>query len=221
MTMYVGQNGVALERIKTNDDVYVDYAAFVESLLSLMLRICAINVCLLRLTLRNKSELHLNCINVLDASGMCVSTEQETMNGCVRACMYRYKGISTWLQCDFESQELMAFCLKNVLGLSKVKLIDAKFIWTEPHSKRIKVQLTIQQEVLNHATLEQPCLVVFIIRNLKCPECNKQYHNNMWRTQVQIRQKVWYWARTCMTYLQDLCIRLNISEPCFIWDSWS
>jgi len=32
-------------------------------------------------------------------------------------------------------------------GLKKVKLLDAKFIWTEPHSRRIKLKLTIQQEV--------------------------------------------------------------------------
>ena len=29
----------------------------------------------------------------------------------------------------------------------QVRLIDAGFIWTEPHSKRIKVKLTIQKEV--------------------------------------------------------------------------
>ena len=34
-------------------------------------------------------------------------------------------------------------------GLSKVKLVDAGFIWTEPHSKRLKTKLTIQKEVLN------------------------------------------------------------------------
>ena len=34
-------------------------------------------------------------------------------------------------------------------GLQKVKLVDAGFIWTEPHSKRLKTKLTIQKEVLN------------------------------------------------------------------------
>lgn len=30
---------------------------------------------------------------------------------------------------------------------SQVRLIDAGFLWTEPHSKRIKVKVTIQKEV--------------------------------------------------------------------------
>ena len=28
-----------------------------------------------------------------------------------------------------------------------MRLVDAGFVWTEPHSKRIKVKLTIQKEV--------------------------------------------------------------------------
>ena len=32
-------------------------------------------------------------------------------------------------------------------SLSQVRIVDAAFIWTEPHSKRVRVQLTIQKEV--------------------------------------------------------------------------
>jgi len=45
---------------------------------------------------------------------------------------------------SFISRELMALCLKKLKNLNKVKLIDANFLWTEPHSKRIKVKLSIQ-----------------------------------------------------------------------------
>lgn len=38
---------------------------------------------------------------------------------------------------------------------TQVKLVDASFIWTEPHSMRLKVKLTIQAEVLNGAILQQ------------------------------------------------------------------
>ena len=40
---------------------------------------------------------------------------------------------------------MLAFCIKRVNGLAKVKLVDAGFVWTEPHSKRIKLKLTIQK----------------------------------------------------------------------------
>lgn len=54
---------------------------------------------------------------------------------------------NTWVLCPLESQELMRICLKRLRGLNKVHLIDAGFVWTEPHSKRIKVKITLQKEV--------------------------------------------------------------------------
>jgi nonsense-mediated mRNA decay protein 3 len=44
-----------------------------------------------------------------------------------------------WIHAELESKELLTFCIKRIKGLQKVKLVDASFIWTEPHSKRIKV----------------------------------------------------------------------------------
>ena len=32
-------------------------------------------------------------------------------------------------------------------------MIDAAFIWTEPHSRRLKVKLTVQKEVLSGTVL--------------------------------------------------------------------
>lgn len=52
-----------------------------------------------------------------------------------------------WVTAELESKELLALCIKKIKGLTKVKLVDAGFIWTEPHSRRIKVKLTIQKEV--------------------------------------------------------------------------
>ena len=52
-----------------------------------------------------------------------------------------------WVQVQLESKELLSVCLKRVKGLNKVKLIDAGFIWTEPHSRQLKVKVTIQKEV--------------------------------------------------------------------------
>ena len=49
--------------------------------------------------------------------------------------------------------------MKKVKGLNKVKLVDAGFLWTEPHSRRLKVKVTIQKEVLNGAILQQTFVV--------------------------------------------------------------
>lgn len=51
-----------------------------------------------------------------------------------------------WISCALESKELLGLCLRKLKALSKVKLVDAGFIWTEPHSKRIKVTTNNRSE---------------------------------------------------------------------------
>lgn len=50
-----------------------------------------------------------------------------------------------WIACDRDSKELLALLLKKIKGLNKAKIINAGFIWTESHSKRIKVKITIEK----------------------------------------------------------------------------
>ena len=54
---------------------------------------------------------------------------------------------TSWTLAKPESSELLAICLRKLKGLSKVRLTEAHFIWTEPHSKRLRVSMTIQKEV--------------------------------------------------------------------------
>jgi nonsense-mediated mRNA decay protein 3 len=72
-----------------------------------------------------------------------------------------------------------------------VKLVDAGFIWTEPHSKRLKVKLTIQSEVFNGTILQQGFVVEFVVENHMCLECNRNNANpNSWTACVQVREGV-------------------------------
>ena len=74
-----------------------------------------------------------------------------------------------YVHVELESREMLALCLQKIKGLNKeVKLVDASFIWTEPHSKRIKVKLTIQKEVFHGAILQQQFVVEFVIQNQQC-----------------------------------------------------
>lgn len=72
--------------------------------------------------------------------------KQAAVNWC-KGCSRYLAPPTQWVICDMESRELLAICLRKLKGLSKVRLIDAGFIWTEPHSKRLRVKLTIQKEV--------------------------------------------------------------------------
>ncbi|KAK0621655.1 NMD3 family-domain-containing protein [Bombardia bombarda] len=73
---------------------------------------------------------------------------------------------------------------------SWVRITDARFIWTEPHSRRVKVKVTVQDEVAEGVLLQQSFEVVYIVAHQQCKECQKSYTANIWRAAVQLRQKV-------------------------------
>ncbi|OLY78077.1 60S ribosomal export protein NMD3 [Smittium mucronatum] len=125
-----------------------------------------------------------------------------------RNCERYLQPPATWLYCELESRELLALCLKKLKGLSKVRLIDAGFIWTEPHSRRIKVSLTIQKEVFAATILQQKFEIEYTVGNMQCPDCTKIMAKNMWKATVQVRQKVEH-QRTFL-YLEQLIIKHNM-----------
>lgn len=85
-----------------------------------------------------------------------------------------------------------------------MKLIDANFIWTEPHSKRIKLKIVLQVEANKGAMIQQACLVTFIVHNFQCPKCTKEFTNATWKAQVQVRQKVDH--KRTFYYLEQLIL---------------
>jgi len=93
-----------------------------------------------------------------------------------------------WIEAKPESRELLALCLRKIKGLNKdVKLVDAGFLWTEPHSRRLKVKLTVQKDV-NSTILQQTFQVEFIVGNMQCPDCQRSYTEHTWTAVVQVRQ---------------------------------
>ncbi|ELU12007.1 hypothetical protein CAPTEDRAFT_211705, partial [Capitella teleta] len=115
--------------------------------------------------------------------------KQAVLHFC-RQCERYLQPPSCWLKAALESRELLAVCLKKVKGINKeVRLVDAGFIWTEPHSKRLKVKMTIQKEVMNGAVLQQVFIVEFVVHNQMCEDCHRVEAKDYWRACVQIRQK--------------------------------
>lgn len=124
---------------------------------------------------------------------------------------------ATWITALPESRELLAMCLKKLRGLNKVRIVDASFVWTEPHSRRIKVKLTIQDSVQDGVLLQQSFEVVYIVHTQQCRECAKSFTPAHWQACVQVRQKVLH-KRTFL-FLEQLILKnaahrdtLNIKE---------
>eukprot|EP00456_Euglypha_rotunda_P079185 TRINITY_DN7599_c0_g1_i15.p1 TRINITY_DN7599_c0_g1~~TRINITY_DN7599_c0_g1_i15.p1 ORF type:complete len:578 (-),score=70.43 TRINITY_DN7599_c0_g1_i15:27-1760(-) len=140
----------------------------------------------------------------------------------------RYQA-AKWIAAALDSQELLAILMKKIKGLTKVtKLVEAGFVYTEPHSRRLKVKLTIQKEVFNFATLQQTFIVEFQVQNLQCPDCARSYTDHVWKAVCQVRQKVKH--KKTFFYLEQLLLKHNICEKViglkeqtdgldFYWDS--
>jgi nonsense-mediated mRNA decay protein 3 len=94
-----------------------------------------------------------------------------------------------WIKVERESQDMMNLCLSKIKGLNKVQLIDSSFVWTEPHSKEIKIKLTIQKE-LNKSLISTSFIVTLKEDWTQCEDCKKTFTPHIWRAVVQLRQKV-------------------------------
>ncbi|KAI9204521.1 NMD3-domain-containing protein [Polychytrium aggregatum] len=153
----------------------------------------------------NPANLCVNCIrNEVDITeGI---PKQGTLHFC-KGCERYLQPPNIWVNCALESRELLALCLKKLKGLSKVRLIDAGFVWTEPHSRRIKVKLTIQKEVFASTILQQVFVVEFIVSGQQCEECTRVAAQLTWKAAVQVRQKVPH-KRTFL-WLEQLILKHN------------
>ncbi len=68
-----------------------------------------------------------------------------------------------------------------------MKLVDAGVVWTEPHSRRLKVKLTIQAEVMNGAILQQSFVVEYVVEPHMCMDCTRANTNsNVWTACAQV-----------------------------------
>ncbi|KAJ0397127.1 hypothetical protein ATCC90586_006295 [Pythium insidiosum] len=137
-----------------------------------------------------------------------------------------------WIVADLESRELLAMCLKKINNLNRVKLVDANWIWTEPHSKRLKVKLTVQKEVFTRMILQQSFVVTFIltvqkevftrmilqqsfvvtfiVRNQQCDDCQASFTNQSWKAVVQVRQRVDH--KRTFFFLEQLILKHRAHE---------
>ena len=90
--------------------------------------------------------------------------------------------------------------------------MDAAWIWTEPHSRRLKLKLTVQKEVGNGAVFQQAMVVTFVVRNQQCEECAATFTNNTWSAVVQVRQRVDH--KRTFFYLEQLILKHAAHGQC-------
>jgi len=129
-----------------------------------------------------------------------------------KSCERYFQPPNMWVSCELESRELLSVCLKKLKGLNKTRLIDAGFVWTEPHSKRLKVKLTIQAEVLNSTILQQTFIVDYIVQYQMCDDCHRREAKDFWKCVVQVRQKCAH--KKTFYHLEQLILKTNLHADC-------
>uniref|UniRef100_A0A1A9X037 60S ribosomal export protein NMD3 n=1 Tax=Glossina brevipalpis TaxID=37001 RepID=A0A1A9X037_9MUSC len=153
-------------------------------------------------SIQNPTILCCECATVIqpNPSNMCVGClrshvditegipKQAVLHFC-RNCERYLQPPGEWVSAALESRELLALCLKKLRGLKDVKLVDAGFVWTEAHSKRIKLKLTVHAEVSGGTMLQQVFIVEFTIQNQMCDDCHRTEAKDFWRCLVQVRQR--------------------------------
>ena len=161
-----------------------------------------------------------NCGKPMEANGLamcpdCIRQSVDITEGIQKSgeltfckeCGKLHNPPSHWLFAPPESRELLAACLRRLKGLNKVRLLDARFIWTEPHSRRIKLKIKVQGEAegYQNTLVQQSFEVEFVEGTAMCPACAKSYTANTWVASVQVRQKVAH--KRTFFYLEQLILK--------------
>ncbi|XP_068986917.1 60S ribosomal export protein NMD3 [Bombus flavifrons] len=135
--------------------------------------------------------------------------KQATIYFC-KGCERYLQPPAEWIHAALESRELLTLCLKKLKGLNRVKLIDAGFVWTEPHSMRLKVKLTVQAEVMGGTVLQQVFIVEYTVNHQMCNDCHRTEAKDYWRALVQVRQRAT--NKKTFYYLEQLILKYRAHE---------
>lgn len=72
-----------------------------------------------------------------------------------------------------------------------MKILEAIWVWTEPHSKRLRVCVDVEKSVLDgKVDLRQRVEIVYIVINRQCSECIRDASDHSWGAVIQLRQRV-------------------------------
>ena len=140
--------------------------------------------------------------------GIAKQVQQNTCRGCGR---YERRD-GSFAPVEPESAELMALLLKKPRGLGSVRLVDASFVWTEPHSRRLKIKACVQKEVVSGAVMQQSFVIEYVLSNKQCGSCQRREAKDTWTAVVQVRQKVQH-KRTFL-WLEQLILRHRAHVDC-------
>ena len=161
------------------------------------------------------------CSAVIDANprGTCEACLKKSLN--IKTCIPTEFELVYCKEChrflrppyvkiERESADMMKLCLSRIKSYDKkIKIIDSNFIYTEPHSKVIKIKITIQKEIEKNI-ISQDLIIEFKEKWNLCRDCQKLQTPHTWASCVQIRQRVPH--KKTMLYLEQIILKNKMQK---------
>eukprot|EP00697_Spironema_sp_BW2_P013959 gnl/Spiro4/4280_TR2151_c0_g3_i1.p1 gnl/Spiro4/4280_TR2151_c0_g3~~gnl/Spiro4/4280_TR2151_c0_g3_i1.p1 ORF type:complete len:545 (-),score=89.95 gnl/Spiro4/4280_TR2151_c0_g3_i1:41-1597(-) len=136
--------------------------------------------------------------------------KQMVIHSC-RDCQRWYRNPG-WLVANLESMDLLSLCLKKIKGLQKVKLVNARFLYSEEHSRHLRIECTVQKEVFGSVILQQSFVCEAHIQNMQCEQCTRVSAKDTWNALVQLRQPVEH--KRTIFLLEQLILKHRAHQQC-------
>jgi len=131
-----------------------------------------------------------------------------------KKCNRWHNRLNQWIGHELESSGLMNFCLKRIHVLSTnkdIKVLDCVWVWTEPHSRRLKCAIDVERGVSDDKVkLRQRVIIEFVVVMGHCVDCAREETEHTWGAMIQIRQSVGY--KRSLMYLENLIVKNGLSD---------
>jgi len=106
-----------------------------------------------------------------------------------KSCSKYQTSATKWTYAELESPELMKIALGKVKVDRDAKIVNSSFIFTEPHLKRMRLELEIEKPGPADTMLTQKVTLTIPITYLQCQQCcEAATPHEQWNTKVQTRQ---------------------------------
>jgi nonsense-mediated mRNA decay protein 3 len=104
-----------------------------------------------------------------------------------RSCGRYQTSPTTWQRAGLDSPELLQICLRRLTSMRALRVVNAEFLYTEPHARRIRVSLTVEKDAVGGTVLRQTLIITFVVNLVQCPDCQDAAHK---RTLLWLEQRI-------------------------------
>lgn len=146
----------------------------------------------------NHKNMCIRCIS--NETDLTKDIKQTTIIETCRGCERYLIPPKNWKVFTWGTQDLLIHLLSRNKSLKGLNIVDSNFIYTEEHSKRMNVEVSIMQDGVH-----QNIILNYVVRNQQCPECMRTESQQYWRAIVQLRQKPHH--KRSFLYIEQLILK--------------